>query len=827
MVDKSVTIQINGRNRTGPAVRQAEKDFARLSGRISALRRDVLALAGVTVSIGGVAQLASLADNYALIGARLRVAIGETGNFVEVQRALVDLAKQTNSDLTATVDLYARVARSTRELAISQQDTLDLTRLVNQSLRLSGAGAAQASALVTQFGQALASGVLRGDEFNSVMENGSRLALALGDGLGVGVGQLRAMAEAGELTASKVINALLSQRDVIGNEVASLPLTLAAAFTNLETALTDYIGRANEASGVTGSIAGGIQSVADSFDAIADAAITAGAALLAVYGGRQIGALQAYVATQIAAARSTRALAVATIDDLRAKEAAALAARSAAVANLGMARAMDQATGGMARQAVAAREVAAAHTAYAAAAARTAAATQNASIGLAAGRGALALLGGPLGAITTGLLLGVTAWTAYGDSAEQSVTQVSNFADEADRLLGNLDAITQRQLQSAITLGESTVAAIEQRIKVVSAALQSERNEARAVELRRELIDLQQREIDEGDRLVALRQKLANLATEQANRNTGGTAGAVADENDKLSELIKARDKLLKELQAINDGLAAGPDVAEQSTSFNVAELNTLRNQAAGKLETGDTAGALADLQRAKAIIEALAQTGELSTGYLQTQIKLIGDLSREVTDSNVTPEVDEAAATQSFNDYAALRDQFLQQNPGATLVTVDEDASLQALRAALERLQAEAAQNAITVPVAAAPTGVGNEAPAFAAGGAVRGPGSGTSDSILSWLSNGEYVLKAAAVQRYGLGFINRLNRMELPRYRDGGPVVPTVQPTAVSPTAPQGAPLTLVIDGQSTTVQVTGDNVTDLRRLLKREQMKRGTRS
>src|SRR5574338_476149 len=94
---------------------------------------------------------------------------------------------------------------------------LSLTERISQALRISGASATETQSALLQFGQALASGVLRGEEFNSVVENSPRLAKALADGLNVPIGRLRKLAEEGRLTADVVVNALMSQKDKLAS----------------------------------------------------------------------------------------------------------------------------------------------------------------------------------------------------------------------------------------------------------------------------------------------------------------------------------------------------------------------------------------------------------------------------------------------------------------------------------------------------------------------------------------------------------------------------------------------------------------------------------
>src|SRR3546814_1560541 len=109
----------------------------------------------------------------------------------------------TRNGLAETTDLYATFMRNGRELGITQDQAAKATETFAKTLKISGAGAAEASSATTQFSQALASGVLRGDEFNGIMESSPRLARLLADSLDVPVGSLRAMAEQGELTADK------------------------------------------------------------------------------------------------------------------------------------------------------------------------------------------------------------------------------------------------------------------------------------------------------------------------------------------------------------------------------------------------------------------------------------------------------------------------------------------------------------------------------------------------------------------------------------------------------------------------------------------------
>jgi tape measure domain-containing protein len=149
-----------------------------------------------------------------------------------------------------------------------QKDALTITESISQALRLSGASATEAQSSLLQFGQALASGVLRGEEFNSVVENSPRLAQALADGLNVPIGRLRKLAEEGRLTADVVVNALMSQKDKLASEYAQLPQTVSQAFERLRNAFGQWINRVDESTGLTKKLAEALTFLANNLDMV-------------------------------------------------------------------------------------------------------------------------------------------------------------------------------------------------------------------------------------------------------------------------------------------------------------------------------------------------------------------------------------------------------------------------------------------------------------------------------------------------------------------------------------------------------------------------------
>lgn len=216
----------------------------------------VAAFAGITT---GMARMAEAATN---MRARLSLIIGPLGDMESTLDGIARAADQSRGSLEGTVDLYTRLGRATQEMGVSQDRLLAITTTVNQAIRISGAEASAAQAALVQLGQGLASGALRGEELNSVMEQTPRLAQALADGLGVGIGKLREMGKAGELTAATVIRALESQSLAVQREFGRMPMTVGDAMQQVRNELFESVMAMNDASGASAGLAGFISNLA-------------------------------------------------------------------------------------------------------------------------------------------------------------------------------------------------------------------------------------------------------------------------------------------------------------------------------------------------------------------------------------------------------------------------------------------------------------------------------------------------------------------------------------------------------------------------------------
>ena len=387
--------------------------------------------------VGGLAKsVAETADEFRNLEARVKLATGEgpqfTKSFGEVQR----IALATNSALDETGTLFARLTKASQEGGLAavaaQQRALGLTQTINQAIQLSGGSAESSKAAITQLVQGLQGGALRGDEFNSVMEQSPRLAQAMADGLGVTTGELRRLAEQGALTSETVMRALEGQADAVAGEFGKLPATVGRALQNLSTQWTIYVGNADKGLLSSANAAKVINALAANLDTVVSTLTAAGKAWAAIKIAGLVADFAKWAASTMAATKAVEANTVATAANTaaqrvnataQAQTASAQAANTAATTANTAARAANAKAwgeiGAFARAGAAAQATATAATAAstAALAANTAAAARGGIVW----RGASALMG-PWGIAVAALTPEIISLTrALGEQAAKAM----------------------------------------------------------------------------------------------------------------------------------------------------------------------------------------------------------------------------------------------------------------------------------------------------------------------------------------------------------------------------------------------------------------------
>ena len=430
----------NGGRQSAAASREMRRALAEVTDQINTAKSSALNMAGAFAGAFATGHLISLADEWNSVNARLKQASQSSDDFQVSQRELMAISQRTGTAFSDNASLFARSAASMREYGYSSEEVLKVTEAISTGLKLSGASTAEASSVITQFSQALAQGVLRGEEFNSVNENGDRVIRALAAGMGVARKDLKAMADNGKLTADKVVPALISQLGALRDEYAAMPDTVSSSATKVENAFMAWVGGANEASGVTKTLSGVLNGLAGNIDTVATAAGALVAVGVARYFGNMASSAGSATAGLITAARNEVALAEA---QLRGTQIATARARAAVY----RAQQAVVAARGTERQAAAEAKLTAAQASLTRnIAARTAAQTTLntvTSVGSRLLSGALGLVGGVPGLV----MLGATAWYTMYQNQEQARESARQYAATIDEI---------RQKTSAMSLPETS-----------------------------------------------------------------------------------------------------------------------------------------------------------------------------------------------------------------------------------------------------------------------------------------------------------------------------------------------------------------------------------
>lgn len=240
----------------------AGKGFDKLDGSLRGIKSSVLGLVGAFAAAFSVKQIVDMADQAKLLEGRLRLATKTQEEFNIAQAGLIDIANSTRNELGQVVELYAKLSLATKEAGVSQGELLRVTETIGKAVQLSGASAEAAQASIIQLSQGLASGALRGDELNSVMEQTPRLAQAIAAGMGIGIGKLREMGQEGAITSDIVLQALQKQAQTIDAEFQKLPPTIGASITQIKNSMMELVGDMDRVSGASGGVANGLQDIA-------------------------------------------------------------------------------------------------------------------------------------------------------------------------------------------------------------------------------------------------------------------------------------------------------------------------------------------------------------------------------------------------------------------------------------------------------------------------------------------------------------------------------------------------------------------------------------
>ncbi|UEH04812.1 tape measure protein [Morganella morganii] len=474
-LDQRLRNMEGGFNRTTTAVNGTERSMASLS-RVAASLTAYLSVSAVT----------SYAEAWTVLNNKLVNSIKAGETLAVVNQRVFDIAQNSRSSLDGIATLYSRLERAMRSAGLSGEELGQITTTISKAMTVSGATAAESEGALVQLSQALASGVLRGQEFNSMSEQAPALMKGLTDSLGVSIGKLRAMAAEGKLTTDVLLKAFREMGPTIEREFANTTQTMSQSLQIASNNITKFFGENTTVKTFTRIFNDSVVTISENLDYLTNILVIAAG----VIGSRYAGALALAGAAQVKKARDTMASASASRQAAVAERDAAavlvrktVADRDAAMSALNLARAEYQVARGSAAEATALANVTRLKTAYSNAAiiaaqanntlsasqARVAATGLTMANALKAMNWLLAPIGGPAGAA---MLAGAAVYYFF-QKTEEARQEASKFADELEGLTEKMQSMNRVQLEGMIAKATQHMSTQKDEIKELGSEIDS------------------------------------------------------------------------------------------------------------------------------------------------------------------------------------------------------------------------------------------------------------------------------------------------------------------------------------------------------------------
>ena len=472
--------------RSAQRVTSSYKTLSNTSNELATVTSRLDAAIVGMISVDTINRVISLSDSWTILTNKLELARMGNETVADAQQRVFDIAQRSRTSLEATATLYSRLQRAMKNTGITGMELGRITETINKAMIVSGATSHEASAALIQFSQAMASGVLRGDEFRSVAEQAPRLTQIMSDSLGVTIGQLRELAYSGKLTADVVIKSLSGAADTIDKEFSRTMPTFNQQWTVATNNLTKFMGESQKTQGAVAALGQTFVALSENLGTV----VTVGSALATVITARIITAMLAKTKASIAAAKASQMEAAQTAATTAVMQSSigvtaqkAAADRAASLAALQVARGSLAVAKGTAAEAGARLALINATRAHSAAImadvqARqalnaalnaTVPAASRAATAMSVLRGAMGLIGGPVGVA----MLAAGAIYSYKASLEAGRAENNQFADSVDSVRDKLMQMTEAQLAANAVKARAILPELEEQLKREQNALKS------------------------------------------------------------------------------------------------------------------------------------------------------------------------------------------------------------------------------------------------------------------------------------------------------------------------------------------------------------------
>ncbi|MFU9076173.1 tape measure protein [Proteus sp. LHD240705] len=673
-----------------------DSSFNRTSQSVNNTERSMQSLSKVAAALTGylsASMVASYSEAWTELNNKLSNSVRASESLIDVTQRVFDISQATRSSLDATATLYARLERGTREYNTSAADLAKLTTIINQGFIVSGATAQEAENAIIQLSQGIASGVLRGEEFNSVAEQGSRLMVALADSLGVSIGQLRKMAAEGKLTTDVVVKGLLSQGDAIGKEFAKTTRTMSQAFQEAGNNLTKFLGENTTIKASINVFSDAVITASKSLDEM----VLAVSLVASVVGGRYIAAMGLAIKAKMQSAVAARQEAIANLQAARVAEHNAIMTARKTALDLAAARALVEkaktefaAARGTNAEATALANLIAVRSAATTAAinhkqatqaqtaamANSAAAARAASVSIGLANKALGFVGGPAGiAMAAG-----AAIMYFYQQAKEAREEAVKLAEGVNQLTAEMKNMTREQKRAESAKLKEALPELKNEVLNTTVTMKQAAEKVRELEADLALAKVGTSKYESITKQLADAQDKLAIATDNATKasnNYSRTKNTIsfiqADLNGELKEGI---DLLKREISVLPSG-AKGWD----SYGFSIDRALQKKKEFNGEKISFEWSKEGMDLRKSLEREMKLANAkSEVDKRLLQVDFYIE---DKGITDEREIYQLKQIAiATQEAQDAAAERNKTTKESTKAT------DAAYEALKRQREEIE-------------------------------------------------------------------------------------------------------------------------------------------
>lgn len=270
----SATDSLNG---VDGAAKKTGKSFGGLGNSANTLKTSLTALAGA-ISVSLVMQWGSafleVADNMTQLQARIARLSTDAATAKQTFSDIAAISSRTGSSISDTTKLWETLTSSLKEAGATNAQVLNLTDTLQKIGRIGGSSTEEMANALRQFGQSIASGTIRAEEFNSILEQMPELARQIASGLGISMGELRQRMLDGKLTAQDALNAIQDRTSQINSEFSKLPRTMSQATNSLEVSFATLVAAINNATGASTTMVAIVDSLTSALDRLQGKAMT-------------------------------------------------------------------------------------------------------------------------------------------------------------------------------------------------------------------------------------------------------------------------------------------------------------------------------------------------------------------------------------------------------------------------------------------------------------------------------------------------------------------------------------------------------------------------